>query len=70
MLVLNRQSDQSLTFFLPDGQKMVIRVKDIRGQSLRLVMDVPPEVRVIRTELLSRPDFDPLAVPLAPASAS
>ncbi len=70
MLVLNRQSDQSLTVFLPDGQQMLIRLKDIRGQSLRVVIDAPPEVRIVRTELLSRPGFDPLAPPLAPASAS
>jgi len=50
MLVLTRKSDESLTFILPTGERMLIRVKDIRGQSLSVVIDAPKDVRVVRTE--------------------
>ena len=46
MLVLTRKSDESLTFQLPDGRKMLIRVKDIRSQSLSVCIDAPKDVRV------------------------
>jgi carbon storage regulator CsrA len=53
MLVLTRKSDESLTFILPTGQRMLIRVKDIRSQSLSVVIDAPKDVRVFRTEAMS-----------------
>ena len=56
MLVLTRKSDESLTFILPTGERMLIRVKDIRGQSLSVVIDAPKDVRVVRTEILHAPE--------------
>ena len=53
MLVLTRKSDESLTFILPTGQRMLIRVKDIKSQSLSVVIDAPKDVRVFRTEAMS-----------------
>jgi carbon storage regulator CsrA len=53
MLVLTRKSDESLTFILPTGQRMLIRVKDIRSQSLSVCIDAPKDVRVYRTEAMS-----------------
>jgi carbon storage regulator CsrA len=53
MLVLTRKSDESLTFILPTGDKMLIRIKDIRSQSLSVVIDAPKDVRVYRTEAMS-----------------
>ena len=53
MLVLTRKSDESLTFILPTGQRMLIRVKDIRSQSLSVCIDAPKDVRVFRTEAMN-----------------
>jgi carbon storage regulator CsrA len=53
MLVLTRKSDESLTFILPTGDRMLIRVKDIRGQSLSVCIDAPKDVRVFRTEVMN-----------------
>lgn len=61
MLVLSRKSDESLTLFLPDGGRMLIRIKDICNQGAKICIDAPKNVRVVRTELMTRPDFDPLA---------
>jgi sRNA-binding carbon storage regulator CsrA len=38
---------------------MLIRVKDIRGQSLSVVIDAPKDVRVVRTEILHTPEGQP-----------
>jgi carbon storage regulator CsrA len=59
MLVLTRKSDESLTFILPTGERMLVRVKDIRGQSLSVVIDAPKNVRVVRTEILHTPEGQP-----------
>lgn len=60
MLVLTRRSDQSLTLFLPGGGKMLIRIKDITGQDAKLCIEAPKDVRIVRTEMMSRPGFDPM----------
>lgn len=52
MLVLTRKSDESLTFILPTGEKMLIKIKDIRSQSARVCIDAPANVKVIRTEAM------------------
>jgi sRNA-binding carbon storage regulator CsrA len=59
MLVLTRKSDESLTFILPTGEQMLVRVKDIRGQSLSVVIDASKDVRVVRTEILHTPEGQP-----------
>jgi carbon storage regulator CsrA len=60
MLVLSRKSDESLTLFLPSGEKILIRVKDISGQTLSVCVDAPKDVRIVRTEMMSRPGFTPM----------
>jgi carbon storage regulator CsrA len=63
MLVLTRRSDESLTLFLPSGDKMLIRIKDITGQDAKICIDAPKDVRIVRTEMMSRPGFNPLGPP-------
>jgi carbon storage regulator CsrA len=53
MLVLTRKSDESLTFILPTGERMLIRIKDIHSQSARVCIDAPKDVKVFRTEAIS-----------------
>lgn len=60
MLVLSRRSDQSLTLSLPTGEEILIRFKDIKGQTLSVCVDAPKDVRIVRTEMMSRPGFDPM----------
>lgn len=53
MLVLTRRLDEGMTFFNPDGTVLmqigVVRLE--RGQ-VRLGIDAPAEIKVVRDELL------------------
>lgn len=59
MLVLTRKSDESLTFTLPSGERMLIRIKDIHSQSAKLCIDAPPSVKVMRTEAMRNDRSEP-----------
>lgn len=61
MLILSRKSDESLTFFMPDGQKMLLKVKEVTGQSMKIAIDAPKNVRIVRTELIDQTDSNPLS---------
>jgi carbon storage regulator len=50
MLVLSRKHGQSLVI---DGN-VVIRVLEIRGKSVRLGIEAPDEIAVLRAELMTR----------------
>jgi carbon storage regulator CsrA len=58
MLVLSRQTSESLTFFVR-GVTFEVTVKEIRGNKVRLSTDAnPADVRVVRSELfLPAPQF-------------
>lgn len=51
MLVLGRKPDQKIRI----GNSVFITVLEIRGQTVKLGIDAPPELRVIRDELEPRP---------------
>lgn len=68
MLVLSRNEGQSITIPLPDGD-MEIRVKEIRGGKVRLLISAPAAVKVYRNEVYDpttrtykepRPTLEPL----------
>jgi carbon storage regulator len=50
MLVLSRRKDQSLVI---DGT-IVLRVLEIRGNTVRLGIEAPEDVTIVREELLQR----------------
>jgi carbon storage regulator len=60
MLVLSRKQGQSLVL---DGTT-VIRVLEIRGNQVRLGVEAPDDVAVLRSELVGRPGE---RVPLPPS---
>lgn len=53
MLVLSRKLNESIVLGGPEGaqQHVTIKVIEIRGGSVRLGFDAPPEVRILRTEV-------------------
>lgn len=50
-LVLARKAEQSIELL---GLGVTIRVTEISGETVRLLISAPPDVRIVRTELLSR----------------
>ena len=50
MLVLSRQRDESIII----GDNIVITIVDIRGDKVRLGIEAPKDVTVIRSELLEK----------------
>ena len=52
MLVLSRRKDERIYATLKTGETIVVTVCDIAGNSVKLGIDAPPEVRILREELL------------------
>lgn len=48
MLVLSRRKDEAIVV----GDRITVRVVEIRGNQVRLAIEAPKEVRVLRTELV------------------
>lgn len=55
MLVLSRHKEEDI-FFL--GMGIQVRVLEIRGDKVRLGIEAPDEVRVLRGELLSTEELE------------
>jgi carbon storage regulator CsrA len=56
MLVLKRKPDQSVRVVGPDGRTLaVVTVVGVDGRdAVRLAFSAPPEVRIVRSELIER----------------
>jgi carbon storage regulator len=48
MLVLSRRSKESIVV----GDRITVTVVEIRGNQVRLAIEAPKEIRVLRTELI------------------
>lgn len=57
MLVLSRKEDQKVTF---PGLGISVQILRVRGSTVRLGVEAPVEVRIIREELSDGPDPPPL----------
>ena len=53
MLNLTRKENESITLFTDQGE-IVIHFGEIRGKQVRIAIEAPREVKVVRTELLSK----------------
>jgi carbon storage regulator CsrA len=62
MLVLSRRIDEAIVF---PGLNITVRLLQIRGGGVRLGIDAPPEVAVLREELLGPAAVAPSVVPHA-----
>lgn len=51
MLVLKRSQDEQVTFELPDGQRITVKV--ITARAVKLGIEAPPEVKILRDELIT-----------------
>jgi carbon storage regulator CsrA len=52
MLILTRRLGEILILELPTGEEIQIAVLELKGSEARLGIDAPPEVNIIREELL------------------
>lgn len=61
MLVLTRHAHESIVLELPDGRHITVMVTRIesRGQ-VRLAIDAPDDVSIVRSELLTDAAGEPL----------
>ena len=50
MLVLKRNEDERIILTLPDGSRITVLV--VSGGSVKLGIEAPPEVRILREELI------------------
>lgn len=48
MLVLTRQTNERLLI----GEDIVIEVREVRGNQVKIGIEAPPEVKVLRKELV------------------
>lgn len=51
MLVLKRSQDEQVTFELPDGQRITVKV--ITARAVKLGIEAPPEIKILRNELIT-----------------
>lgn len=67
MLVLSRKSREQITI----GQDVVITVLSVSGSTVRIGIEAPDSVRVMRTEIVNRPpkSAEPQAVQADPPAA-
>ncbi len=66
MLVLGRRKGEKIVI----GDEIVVTVVAIHGERVRLGIEAPPEVPVLREEIAARPESDYPLVPGYPASES
>jgi len=68
MLVLSRREGESLVFSLPDGGQVIVTVSRTGSGSVKLAVDAPEEVKIIRSELWQSPN-EQMKVPHFPPQA-
>ena len=51
-LVISRKYSQSLELFTADGEQITVTVVDLNHKSVRLAIDAPDGVKIVRSELL------------------
>ena len=54
MLVLTRQTNERLLI----GEDIVIEVREVRGNQVKIGIEAPPEVKVLREELMEQESSD------------
>jgi len=54
MLVISRYRNEQVILTMPDGQQIVIMVVDVRGDRIRLGIQAPQNVSVLRKEIYDK----------------
>ena len=54
MLALSRKHEESITLILPDGRTVMVQLVQIdrRADRAKLGVSAPPDIQIVRTELL------------------
>lgn len=58
MLVLERRAGQSLIVTLPDGRGFTIKAVEINNKRIKIGIEAPDDVKVVREELLEQKGRD------------
>ena len=54
MLVLSRKEGETITITLPNGKEIIVSLVQLRRSSARIGIEAPPEIHVLRSELILR----------------
>lgn len=54
MLILNRKSDERIVFLLNDGRQITILVTSVQGKNVKVGIEAPRDVVILREELQKR----------------
>lgn len=52
MLILTRNINESIVLEYSNGNKVTIEVLDVNGSQVRIGLDAPKEINIVRSELL------------------
>lgn len=52
MLTLSRRTHEAIVLDLPDGRRIRLAVLEVLGKKVRLGLDAPRDVKIMREELL------------------
>lgn len=52
MLILSRTTHERILLRLPDGREVWVSVEKVQGDKVRLGVDAPPDVEILREELI------------------
>lgn len=52
MLALKRRKNESITLTMPDGRVIVFEIVEVRGDNVRVGVQAPADVSIVRTELI------------------
>ena len=54
MLILTRRPGETIIIETPTGEKITVAVLGVKGNQIRIGMDAPKDVTILREELVDR----------------
>ena len=54
MLALTRKQGESITITLPDGRAIVVEVVTIHPGAIKIGVEAPTDIKILRTELIGQ----------------
>lgn len=54
MLIVTRREGETLVIELPTGEKIAVTVLEVKGNQVKIGMNAPDDMAIVREELLER----------------
>lgn len=54
MLVITRKEDEAIVLYLPDGEKVVIKIIRLKGNQSSIGISAPKVVNILRGEIVKK----------------